>query len=358
MWRIWVDLGPDPVTGKRRQRTQTVYGTEAEAEAERSILVGKIAAGDYIDPARATVAEFAARWLEAIAPTIRPTTLDSYRQKLRTASRWIGDRRLSDLTGQVLTEMYGRMVKELSAQTVVHVHRVLRRMLSDAVKWEVLASNPAAVASPPRVTRRRLVTWTAGQVRVFLEEMEGDELSALWRLAATTGMRRGEICGLRWPVIDLDSGVLEVTDTVVMVGGRPQPSEPKTSAGRRRIALDEATVTALEDHQDRQEVEREFFADAYQDGGWVFAWPDGRPCSPNWVGKRYRRLVRAMDLPYIRFHDLRHTWATLALEASVPAKVVADRLGHAGIAITLDTYTHHVEHLDRDAAARVADLIG
>lgn len=166
---------------------------------------------------------------------------------------------------------------------------------------------------------------------MFLEEVAGDELVALWRL--------------------------EVPDTLVMVSGRPQPSEPKTAAGRRRIALDDTTVAALQEHRDRQNGEREFFGDSYQDGGWVFSWPDGRPYSPDWIGKRYRELVRATDLPYIRFHDLRHTWATLAVEAGIPAKVVADRLGHAGIAITLDTYTHHIEHLDRDAADKVAGLL-
>lgn len=333
-----------------------MHGTLQDAERERAVLVGEIASGDYLDPDRATVAEFSEYWLGVIAGTVRPSTLESYRGKLRTASRWIGGRRLGDVDGRMLTAMYGRMLEDLSAQSVVHVHRAVSRMFTDAVKWGVVKVNPAGGASPPRVTRRRLSTWTSGQVREFLEVVADDELVGLWRLAVSTGMRRGEICGLRWPAVSLERGMLDVTDTLVMVAGHPEPSEPKTAAGRRRVALDPQTVQVLVEHRDRQDRYRAVMAEAYDPGGWVFAWQDGRPLSPDWVGKRYRQLVRASGLPYIRFHDLRHTWATLALEAGVPAKVVADRLGHAGIAITLDTYTHHVESLDRDAAARVAGL--
>jgi integrase len=355
VWRLFYDLGPDPVTGKRRQRTRTVQGSRREAERQLSILVGQAAAGTLADPKQTTVAEFTDRWLRLVEGTVRPTTLDGYREKLALANRWIGRRRLAHLTGELLSELYRTLPR--SAQTVLHVHRVLHRMLQDAQRWGLLPSNPAAAAIPPKVRRARPRTWTADQVAVFLEFTGTHELGPLVRVAASTGMRRGELCGLRWTAVDLSRGVLTVEQSTVMVGGRPLQGEPKTRAGRRRVALDPATVDVLASVRQRQQEWQRLFGGSYQPG-WVFCWPDGRPFSPDWVSHRFHDLVLASGLPQIRLHDLRHTHATLALEAGVPAKVVADRLGHAGIQITLDTYTHHVEALDRQAAVAVAGLIG
>lgn len=353
VWRIWYDLGPDPVTGRRRQRSRTVHGSKTDAEKLRAIIVGQVAAGTLADPGQVTVAQFAERWLRLVADTVRPSTLDSYRQKLGTACALVGRRRLSDLSGEMLTGLYRTIPR--SAQTVVHVHRVLHRMLADAVRWGLLQRNPASTAMPPKVRREGLTVWTSGEVHRFLELAQQHRLVVLFRLAVSTGMRRGELCALRWRAVDLTKGLLRVDGSTVMVDGHPQMSEPKTRAGRRRIALDPTTVQALEQHREAQGRDRLFFADTYR-GDWVFCWEDGRPYSPDWVTHQFRELVDSSDLPRIRLHDLRHTWATLALEAGVPAKVVADRLGHAGIAITLDTYTHHVDSLDRAAALSVSEL--
>ncbi len=356
VWQIAWDLPADPVTGERRRRSLTVHGTREEAQRQLAVILGQLAAGAWSDPQQITVRQLADDWLHTISATMRPSTLDGYEQKLRLACQWIGDQRITRITGRMLTDLYRRMLDRYAAQSVVHAHRVLHRMFGDAVRWQLLDRNPAVEASPPRLTRRRLDVWTAGQVSQFLEATVGHRCESLFRLAVTTGMRRGELLGLRWPHVDLDRGRVDVVAATVMVRGRPQTSEPKTSAGRRRISLDPDTVRLLADYRDRQQSDRDFFAGTYQEGQWVFCWEDGRPWSPDWVSKQFRALIRQTDLPPIRLHDLRHSWATLALDAGVPAKVVADRLGHAGIAITLDLYTHHSEELDRRAADQVAGL--
>jgi integrase len=333
-----------------------VEGAREEAERRLAVIVGDLAAGRWADPQQITVSELANDWLETVAATVRPSTLEGYGQKLRCACRWIGGQRIARVSGRMLTDLYRRMLDRYTAQSVVHVHRVLHRMFSDAVRWQLLGRNPAAEASPPRLTRRRLDVWTAPQVSQFLEVVAEHRCGPLFRLAVTTGMRRGELLGLRWPHVDLARGRLDVVAATVMVRGRPQTSEPKTTSGRRRIALDPETVRLLAEHRDRQDADREFFAGSYRDGGWVFCWEDGRPWSPDWVSRQFRQSAIGCGLPPIRFHDLRHTWATMALDAGVPAKVVADRLGHAGIAITLDLYTHHSDELDRRAADQVAGL--
>lgn len=353
VWRLFYDLGADPVTGRRRLRSRTFRGDRRGAERQLAIVVGEAAAGVLPDPRGVTVAQFADRWLQLVEGSVRPTTLESYRQKLKLASTLIGERRLARLSGDLLTELYRTLPR--SPQTVVHVHRVLHRMLADAVRWGWLSSNPAGLAVTPKLRRAPIRTWTASDVARFLEHTENCRLAALYRLAVSTGMRRGELCGLQWRNVQLESGALKVEGCLVMVAGRPFLEEPKTRAGRRIIALDPHTVQALEQLHQAQDRDQAFFGWEEQ---WVFCWEDGRPYSPDWVTRRFAQDAARAGLPHIRFHDLRHTWATLALEAGVPAKVVADRLGHAGIAITLDTYTHHVDALDRDAAVRVAALFG
>ncbi len=189
--------------------------------------------------------------------------------------------------------------------------------------------------------------------------MVGDRLHALWVLAATTGMRRGELCGLGWEDVDLNEAVLTVRRARVMVHGVPADTTPKTSAGERTIGLDEVTVDVLRAHRRRRQHDEEV---ACAPGFWhgqnyVFTDEIGRPLIPEYVTKSFARPVRRAGLPSIRLHDTRHSYATAMLRAGVDVKVVAGRLGHSSTVITQNVYQHRVEQLDRDAAQRVAGLI-
>ena len=302
--------------------------------------------------------EFCAEWLVTVAPTVRANSLVGYRHKVRTIGRYLGATRLGDISRHTITAMYRAMAADgLSSHSVAHVHRAVYRVLKDAVRWGVLESNAADQVDPPRVARVPVRTWTAEQAREFLELTAGHRAGTLWRVALTTGMRRSELLGMRWPRVDLGLGMIEVVETLVMVENQPAPAEPKTASSRRRVALDASTIGALAEWRHRQLEVRTQRGSAYQPGDWVWAWEDGRPWRPDWVTHEWRDTVVASGLPDIRFHDLRHTWATLALAAGIPAKVVSDRLGHSSVKITLDTYTHHVPELDRRAAEQVAGLL-
>lgn len=349
-WQIRWDLPPDPATGRRRQRSATIHGARKDAEQALALTEAEVARGRWHDPKRVTLDEYAERWLEAVATTVRPGTLDAYRTNLNRARRHLGGTPLSRLDGGALTVVYGRMLAQVSPQTVLHTHRVLHRALSDAVRWRIIPTNPAADATPPQPQKRPLVVWTAEQVRQFLDHTRGNRLGSMWRTAATTGLRRGAVAGLTWPHVHGD--IIEIARTRVPSGW----STPKTKQGTRRVALDPETARQLREWRKAQMEERLFFGAGYEDHQLVWCWDDGRPLSPSWISRRFQVLRIGAGLPYIRLHDLRHTWATLALREGVPAKVVSDRLGHSGIAITLDTYTDRVEEMDQEAAATVAAL--
>jgi integrase len=245
----------------------------------------------------------------------------------------------------------------LAPKTVRNIHAMLHRALKDAVRLGYLVRNVADVVTPPRGASPEMQVWTPEQLRAFLAHVRHDRLYALWLLVVTTGMRRAELAGLRWVDVDLAAARLSPRRPRVAVNYVVHESEPKTRMGKRSLALDPATVAALREHQSRQQQERANVGSAWIDSGLVFARPDGSPIHPDLITDWFRRLARDAGLPPIRLHDVRHSYATAALAAGIPAKVVSERLGHATIAITLDTYSHVIPGMDAQAVNAVASLI-
>jgi integrase len=208
----------------------------------------------------------------------------------------------------------------LSARTVLHVHTTIRRALDDAARWSMVPRNVALLASPPRPGRPELQVWTAAELRAFLAHVEADRLYALWLLASSTGMRRGELLGIQWSDVDLGRARIAVRRSLVTVGHEVVVSEPKTAKGRRSVALDPATVASLKVWRLHQAAERLAWGPAWIDSGLVFTREDGRPLHPREVTRAFSRHVLAAGVPIIRLHDLRHTHATLALAAGVHPK--------------------------------------
>jgi integrase len=299
-------------------------------------------------------------WLPAIEPTVRPTTFVNYRSHvLHQIGDHLGSTPLPGLDGQTLNLFYARLRAHgrvngkggLSPASVRRIHATLHRALRDAVRWGYLSDNPADRCDPPRLKAGGFVemkTWSSTELARFLETVRNDQLFPLWLLLAMTGMRRGEAIGLRWMDLDLNRAQLSVRQALIPVGAKVIVSQPKTARGRRVLALDSITVAAL----------RELRPKALRDSsGLVFL--DGGGCSlnPIWVSKRFRQLVTRSGLPRIRLHDLRHTHATLALEAGIHPKIVSERLGHATVSLTLDVYSHAVGHMQAEAAEQIAGLV-
>jgi integrase len=364
-YSIVLDLGRGP-DGRRIRRWHSGFRTKRDAERARVELLARVDQGTYVEPSRLTVAVFLReQWLPGLAGQVRPTTLHGYRSNLeRYVVPRIGATRLQRLAPSHLNQLYadllaagGRDGRPLSARTVQAVHMTVRKAIGDAARWGLVVRNVATLASPPRPRRAEMHTWTAEQLRAFLEHVAGERLYAAWLLAASTGMRRGEVLGLRWVDVDLDLARVAVRQTLVLAGRQVVTSEPKTSRGRRSIALDPRTVAALRAWRAAQAAERLAWGGAWVDSGLVFTREDGTPLHPEWLSDAFAWRVARAGLPPIRLHDLRHTHASLGLAAGVPIKVMSERLGHTSSSFTADAYQHVTPALEEQAAATVARLV-
>jgi integrase len=365
-WTVVVDAGQDPVTGKRRQKFRRGFRTRNDAEDALGTMLREAQTGQYVEPSSEAVGRFLEDWLSAVRPKLKASTWSGYDQKLR--SHVIPRLRalpLRDLDALGLNKLYAELLKDgrqngdgggLSPRSVMHVHKIVRRALGDAVRWGKLRANPAELAEPPRPAPVEMRVWSAEQLGAFLDAVAEDRLRACWVLAATTGMRRGELVGLRWDDVDLDASRLSVRRSRVAVRYEVVEGEPK-SGRARMIDLDGATVAELRSHRKRQLEERLAWGEAYQDSRYLFTREDGTAIHPHSLSQFFEKRVARAGLPALPFHGLRHTHATLGLAAGVEAKVMQERLGHASIGITLDLYTHVVPGMQRDAAERIATLI-
>lgn len=239
------------------------------------------------------------------------------------------------------------------------MHTIVHKVLADAVDTGLTAVNVAQRAKPPRpraATANEISFWDAGELRTFLETVRGHRLEAAWHLAAMTGMRRGEIIGLRWKDVDLDAACISVRQALVSVAYEVVVSTLKNHQARV-IDLAPATVEQLTAHRQRQECEREEWASGYHDQGLVSCREDGTSIHPDTFSQAFQRLVTKTTLPRIRLHDLRHTHATIALKAGAHIKVISERLGHETPAFTLKQYAHAIPGMQAEAAAHVAQLV-
>ncbi len=358
-------LGRDDVTGRKRQKWVSGFRTKREAEAALTEALRRVQSGQFADPGRTTVSEFLDHWIESVTPSLRETTSSSY---AAVCDNWLkpnlGRLRLAALTPGHLNRMYGVRLKEggqsgrpLSVRSVRYAHTIIAKALQDAVEWGLLARSPAMSAKPPRAVRVDMAVWDLSQVKQFLALVAEDRLYPLWLTMITTGLRRGEVAGLRWEDVDLDAGALAVRRSLVCVKYEVRVSVPKTAKGRRSVALDDLTVAALRAHKARQASEALAAGELWERSGYVFVREDGRPFHPERIGDVFARAVTKAGVPPIRLHDLRHTAVTLSLAAGVHPKIVQERLGHASINITMDTYSHVVTGMQAEAAAKVASLL-
>jgi integrase len=249
----------------------------------------------------------------------------------------------------------------LAPKTVRNIHRMLHRAFKDAVAWDYLGFNPAEHASLPRIGRagrtRTTAPWTVDELAAWLRVALTDRFAGMWVLAATTGMRRSELAGASRDMLDLHRGTLTIEDTRVVVAGLPVDSDGKSDSGWRTISLDAFTVAALRSHVQMLDDECVSYGDSYPKHRKLMCFQDGRLLHPDTITRRFNRLVDRAGVRRIRLHDIRHTYATLSIDAGIDPKIVSDRVGHANMAVTFQVYTHRSTGLDREAAERVGELI-
>lgn len=343
-----------------RKRKVIYAKSHEEARKKLAEAIAKRDKGLVYDSGNVTLEEYLGRWLEdSVRGSVKVTTHAGYERVARLhVCPTLGSTKLSALTPAHLQTLYRAKLDEgLAPKSVKYIHTTLHRALKQAVRWGLVSRNGAAAVDPPRVVTPEMRPLSSAQSRTLLAAAKGNRLEALFVLAVTTGMRQGEILGLGWEDADLEAGVVRVRRTLTLARGGPRLTEPKTPKSRRSIRLTATAVATLERHRERQEAEGASRRPGWNAQGLVFCTRRGTPIRRDTLHDKYwKPLLRYAGLPDVRFHDLRHTFATLLLTKGVHPKIVSEMLGHSSIAITLDTYSHVIPGLGEVAASAMEDV--
>jgi integrase len=364
--RLYVFLILTAVTGKYIQHSETVVGTHPEAEKRLRQLLTDLDKGIFVRPGKATVGEYLVRWLsDYVKPNLSPSTHALYsiictKHIIPT----LGNVALAKLKPTQLQHLYAaKQEAGLSNRTVQLIHTTLHKALKNAVKAGLLSRNVAEAVDRPKITRHEMKVMNETDLHLFLEMAQNTEYYALFYTLLFTGMRRAEALALRWQDVDLLLCQISVNRSMQYLDNAPIEDritfkQPKTEKSRRLIALSPSTAAVLREHREVQDKQRVAFKlSPVTDTDLVFSHWNGTPLLPNSVTHAWIKLTRRCGLDGIRLHDARHTHASLLLKQGVHPKIVQERLGHAGIAITLDLYSHVAPGLQQAAANRFDDLI-
>jgi len=364
-WSIVVDLGLKP-DGKRNQVWKSIKGTKREAEAELVRVLKALEDGVYIESSKVTVSGYLDQWLKTIKCKVASTTYERYEGVVNhSITPYVGGLKLNKLQPAHISNLYSELLISgkhnseggLSKRSVLHVHRVLKTALTRAVKWQVLLRNPCDAVDPPKPDKKERQTFSAAETLDLLEKTHGNRLFLPILLAVTTGMRRGEVLGLRWKDIDLDEKRLCVRQSVVSTKEHGiEIKSPKTGSSSRSIALPQTTIDGIRQYRSKQ-------AELYLKLG-IGLTPDSMLFDeytgfnvPNSLTIAYAYFIKSHGFKHVTYHDLRHTHATHLLEKNINPKIVSERLGHSTIALTMNTYSHVMPTMQEEAAKAIEQVL-
>ncbi len=341
------------------------FHTQKAAQNELNKLLRSLDDGTYAEASKQTLAEFLERWLATVKPNLEAKTFERYKEivDLNINPR-LGAIQLTKLQPQQLSELYAwsatsgnrRTKSGLSPRTVLHIHRLLRKALQQAVIWQVRPTNPAAMIQAPRAKDKEMKPVEEDRAGWLIEAAENTVLYLPILIALYTGMRRGEILGLRWSDLDLDNARLTVTQSLGQTRAGIHFKKPKNKKSNRTIALSETLIDAFREHRQCQEKTKALFGPDYPKHDLVLPLNDGTPWPPDRFTDDYIAFTRRVTAREIRFHDLRHTHASELLRRGIPLKTVSQRLGHANPTVTLDIYAHVMSGDDEKAAETTEDI--
>jgi integrase len=366
-WAVVIQVGRYP-NGRPRYRWYTVKGGKRDAQRELNRLLAEMQAGSHVEPTRLTLAQYLEQWLRDYAKaTVSARTYERYEEIVtKHLTPALGKHLLARLTPLQVQGYYTQALASgrrdgkggLSKQTVLHHHRLLHTALAQAVRWQLVARNVAEAVEPPRPDELETAVVDVEAAGRLLEIASGGRLYLPVLLTLMTGMRLGEVLGLRWEDVDLKNGVLRVRQALEQTRAGLAFKAPKTHRSKRPVALPSLLVDALVWHRGEQERVRTLLGSAWQEYGLVCSREDGAPWPPKLLSKAFEHLASRAGMPEVRFHDLRHSHASQLLQQGIPLKVVSERLGHARASTTLDIYSHLLPGMQEEAARRVDELFG
>ena len=355
-WTVYLYLGIDPDSGKKRYKTEVVRGTKRDAQKRLTELLRQLDTGDYVEPSKERVEDFLRQWLRDYAEThVRQRTLEGYRLRLEHhVMPTLGNVEVDKLNARQVQSLESALLRKgLSATTVLNVHRVLSQALRWGVRMGRLSRNVAEAVEPPHPSRYEATVLDWDDVNNFLDAARHSRYYPLFLTAILTGLRRSEMLALRWQDVDLDNATLSVIRGLVKLQGGKVVIAPPKSGKARVVHLPQSVVFCLKELREVQESIAEALRQPFLKDRLIFCQSDGKPLTPNLVSRTFREIARKAGLDGVRFHDLRHTHASLMLAEGVHLKVVSERLGHATIGITGDLYSHVMPSLQRDAIEKI-----
>jgi len=364
-WEICLDAGRDPATGKRLRHFESVKGTKKDAQKRLHELLLSVDQGSFIKPKRITLGEWLDDWLSGYVKTnCSSRTLDGYQSIVRRhLIPNLGMIPLAQVQPQHIQRCYGALLETgvsgqgLSARTVLHIHRVLSEALNCAIRQGVLIRNPAQFVDPPRARKPKMNTLTPEEVARLFSMAKDMPYYPIIYTAVKTGLRQAELLGLRWRDLDLDLASLSVTQVLYKRKGICQFKEPKSRHSRRRLDLTPSLALFLRKYRTGRQAERLLLGKPLSEDDLVFGNINGNPMDPGTLTHNFARIARRAGLAGTRFHDLRHTFASLMLLAGIHPKIVSEALGHSSVAFTLDTYSHVVPSIQKAAAKRLDEIL-
>ncbi|WP_281885823.1 site-specific integrase [Paenibacillus sp. YYML68] len=357
-WYFVVDAGKDD-KGKRQQIKRRGFRTESEAKREMRKVQSQVDEKTFVKPTKLTYSEFLTEWLQSKSLKLRRVTLEMYTGHVqRHIVPHLGFHEIAKITSAQVEKFYVTLSEEkgLGSRTVLDIHKILKSSFEAAMKRKYVTSNPVRDAETPKVISQEMSVWSIEEVSKFLESARDDRYYLAFHLALATGMRQSEILGLRWKDIDFDNEVLNVRQTLSH-DGKELLTQTKTKSSSRTISIDTRTVNALLKQERLISREKKAASVAYQDNDLVICTAKGTPVSPRNLLRTFYNIIKKAKVPKIRFHDLRHTVATLMLMDGVNPRVVQEILGHSDVKITLGTYHHVLPTVHKDTAKRHGDKI-
>jgi integrase len=342
-------------------KSKSYYGKTRQEVARRlNQAIRDTEQGLPLPSERQTVEQFLTAWLEIKRPKVEHNSYLVYETAVRRyIAPVLGAIPLAKLTAQQIETMYARECEKLSPNTVQKHHNVLRQALKHAVRLGLIQRNPVDLVEPPSGKRSVIQVLTEEQSKKFLQQAQGTRLEALYWLALSTGMRQGELLGLQWSSVDLDQGIVRVVNSVKRRDGKLYLGHPKTKSSRRNIFISSSITSMLRAHRSRQEDERQGYGLDWNNSlDLVFPRQGGFILAQQTLTESFKRILRQAGLPGIRFHDLRHTAATLLLCRGVNVKVVSEMLGHSSATMTLNVYAHVLPTMQQQAAEIMQQVLG
>ncbi|MGG2201427.1 tyrosine-type recombinase/integrase [Paenibacillus validus] len=357
-WYFVIEAGKDE-KGKRKQIFKRGFKTETEAKREMRKVANQVDENTYVKPTKRTLADFFPEWLQSKSLKLRKHTLEVYTGHVnKHIVPRLGQFELIKITTAQIEKFYIDLAKEagLSARTIQDIHKIVKSAFEAAVKRKYAASNPVKDAETPKVDRKEMTVWDVQEASKFLKVAKEHRLYPAFLLALTTGMRQSEILGLRWKDIDLENEALSVRQTLSH-DGKELTVQTKTRTSTRTISLDGRVLETL--HKHKRIVMKEMLAirPIYQNNDLVICTGFGTPVLPRNLLRTFYTLIKKADVPKIRFHDLRHTVATLMLQGEINPKVVKEILGHSDVRITLDIYSHVLPSVHKETAKKYGNML-